>query len=207
MVPLAPSDGLAYAASGAARALASAHESLARIRPHQSSYRRGISSVWKLTHKLWYAQGWHGCKCPACILGPMSANVDLVRSIYAAWERGDYSSVEWADPEIEFVGADGPDPSSSRGLAAMVEGWRDFLSETWEGYRFQAQDFRQIDSERVLVLIQISARGRASGLELAQVRSQGATVLHVRDGKVIRLVLYWDSQCALADLGLAPEVP
>ncbi len=29
-------------------------------------------------------------------------NVEIVRSIYAAWERGDYSSTEWAHPEIEW---------------------------------------------------------------------------------------------------------
>jgi hypothetical protein len=29
----------------------------------------------------------------------MSANVELVRSIYAAWGRGDWSSVEWAHSE------------------------------------------------------------------------------------------------------------
>jgi hypothetical protein len=37
-------------------------------------------------------------------------NVELVRSVVSAWERGDYSSTEWAHPEIEFVIADRPSP-------------------------------------------------------------------------------------------------
>jgi hypothetical protein len=44
-----------------------------------------------------------------------SANVDLVRSILAAWGRGDYISSEWIHPEIEFVSADGPEPGQPDG--------------------------------------------------------------------------------------------
>jgi ketosteroid isomerase-like protein len=134
----------------------------------------------------------------------MSANLDLVRSIIAAHERGDYSSARWADPEIEFVIADGPSPGRWTGLAGMAEGLRDWLS-AWEGFRSEASDYRQIDDERVLVFAQVSARGKRSGLEVGQTWAKAASLYHVRGGRVTRLVLYWDRDHALADLGLAPE--
>ena len=59
--------------------------------------------------------------------------------------------------------------------------------------------------ERVLVLYHFFGRGKASGLELGQVRTQAAHVFHVREGQVIKLVIYLDRDRAFADLGLTPE--
>ena len=46
------------------------------------------------------------------------ANLDFVRSLYWACERGDWGSAEWAHSEIEFVFADGPEPGSGKGCPA-----------------------------------------------------------------------------------------
>jgi len=132
-----------------------------------------------------------------------SANVDLVRSIYAAWERGDFGSDEWAHSEIEFVAADGAETGKA-GLAATAEGVREFLSG-WENFRIEADEYRELDDQRVLVLDHRSGRGKTSGLDLGQVRTTGARLFHIREGKVTRLVIYLDRERALADLGLAPE--
>jgi ketosteroid isomerase-like protein len=132
----------------------------------------------------------------------MSANLDLVRSIFADWERGDYfSRTDWADPEIEIVSVGGwPDPGR-KGATEVAEAWREFLSD-WQGYRIEAEEYRQLDGERVLVLFRIFGRGKTSGLELGQFQERGACVVHVRDGKVARLVPYFDRDRAFADLGL-----
>ena len=131
----------------------------------------------------------------------MSENLDLVRSIYTDWERGDFSSAKWAHPEIEFVQADGPHPGSQM---QMPEGARDWL-RTWEDFRTEAEDYRELDAERVLVLTRRSGRGKRSGIELSELGARGANLLHIRDGKVTRWVTYFDRDHALADLGLAPD--
>jgi ketosteroid isomerase-like protein len=133
-----------------------------------------------------------------------SANLELVRSIYAAWERGDYSSADWAHPEIEFVIADGPSPSSGTGLARMAEGARGVF-EAWEEFRIEAEEYRELDEEHVLVLDHFSARGKTSGLELGQLRSKGVNLFRIRSGKVSRIVRYLDRERGLADLGLVKE--
>jgi ketosteroid isomerase-like protein len=133
-----------------------------------------------------------------------SANVELVRSICAAWGRGDYSSVEWAHPEIEFVLTGGPTPGSWTGIAAMAEAWVNFLS-AWEEFSNEAEEFRELDAERVLVLVHAGGRGKTSGLDLEQLRAKGAQLFHIQGGKVTKLVLYGERERAFSDLGLPPE--
>jgi ketosteroid isomerase-like protein len=133
-----------------------------------------------------------------------SANLDLVRSIYVAWERGDFSTIEWAYPEIEYGTADGPSPSSVTGVAGMADATREWMA-VWHDWRVEGDEYRDLDSERVLVLVRYSGRGRTSGMQIAQVRTTGATLFHVSGGKVNRLVFYLDRERAFADLGLAPE--
>jgi ketosteroid isomerase-like protein len=131
----------------------------------------------------------------------MSENLDLVRSIYADWERGDFSSAEWADPEIDYVQADPPDPGTWTGLAEMAKQFRGWLS-LWEGFRLMVDEYRELDAETVLVLDYFSGQGKTSGVNLGQIQAKGAWVFHIRDGKVMRMIRYWDRAYALTDLGL-----
>jgi ketosteroid isomerase-like protein len=133
-----------------------------------------------------------------------SGNVELVRSIFAAWERGDYfGSGDWAQADIEFVLPDGPDSGSWTGTAEMVEAWRNRLS-AWENVRYEVEELRELDRERVLALTLGQGRGRTSGVDLAQISKTGAraALFHIRDGKVVRLDPYFSRDRAFADLGL-----
>jgi hypothetical protein len=90
------------------------------------------------------------------------------------------------------------------GLTGMTEAGRDFLS-AWEEYRTEVDEYRELDDERVLVLLRRRGRGKTSGLELGQMTAKGAGLFHVRGGKVTRLVNYFDRERALAELG--PSLP
>ena len=129
--------------------------------------------------------------------------LELVRSLYEDWARGDFSSVQWADPEIEFVIADGPSAGKWTGLVGLAEGYREWLAG-WEEIRVMADDYYELDEERVLVLVRGSGHGRTTGLKMEEIATKrGGNLFQVANGKVTRLVLYYDGQRALADLGLS----
>ena len=132
-------------------------------------------------------------------------NVEVVRAIYAAWERGDFSSTEWAHPEIEFKIADLPAPVSRTGVAGMAESYRSDWLSAWEEFRVEPEEYRELDDERVLVLSHFTGRGRTSGLDVGQMRTRAAELFHVRGRKVTRLVIWGNRERAFADLGLSDQ--
>ncbi len=132
-----------------------------------------------------------------------STNVDLVRSLSAAWERGDYSSLEWAHSEIEFAIVDGPSPGHWTGVQDMAVAWRDFLG-AWESHRAVADTYRELDDGRVVVVAGATGRGKTSGMTLGGAWVS-TSVFEIRGGRVASIAIHLDSDRALADLGIAPE--
>jgi len=131
----------------------------------------------------------------------MSENLDLVRSIYRDSQRGDFRRVEWARHDIEYTDVDGLSPGRVTGLNAMAARWRDFVTD-WGDFRAEAEEYRELDDERVLVFHRFSGRGKTSGVEVGPTGSKGACLFHVCNGKVTKLLLYSNRDHALADLGL-----
>jgi ketosteroid isomerase-like protein len=133
-----------------------------------------------------------------------AANVDLVRSIYESWERGDFSRAsEWAHPEIECASFGGPVSGGYTGTAAIEDGWRAMLAILDEPQP-EAQEYRDVDEERVLVLGRLRGREKDTGADVEQLR---ANLFRIREGKVVRLIFYWDRGRAFSDLGITPDPP
>lgn len=126
----------------------------------------------------------------------MSENVDLVRQIHAAWDRGDYSDSSWAAEDIEYQ-TPGVPSNRVRGRAAMSQAWGDWL-RGWRSFHVRADEFRP-RGDKVLVLMHFEGEGRSSGLPI---RQQLANVFTVRAGKVARLATYEDPADAFAELGI-----
>ena len=59
---------------------------------------------------------------------------------------------------------------------------------------------KPFDNEWVLVLARFGGCGKTSGLEIGQIGTRAA-LFHVRRDKVTRIVLYFDPNRALSDLG------
>jgi len=125
-------------------------------------------------------------------------NVEIVERIYERWERGDFSIADWADPAIDYAVVQGGEVDSAQGTEAMARSWRDWLA-AFEEFKVEATEY--IDrGDEILVFAKFRGRGKLSGVPVEE--WPGASLFTLRDGKVVRLVLYSNRADALEALGL-----
>ena len=130
-------------------------------------------------------------------------NLEVARRGYRGWVKGDIDAMlEVSTADLEFVPA----------IAASVEGGsvhgrdevRRFfadLGDTWETFQIDVDELREV-GDQVLSLGHLTARGRASELELDQ---PFYTVLWFREGKVARMQSFLDLEAAESAAGKAVE--
>jgi dTMP kinase len=120
------------------------------------------------------------------------APIDVVREIYAAWDKRQFPP-ELFDPDVEFFAT-----ALGIGDARGIDAARARMSEFVRSFR----DLRVADPEfvasgdRVLVLARLVGVGRDSGIEVA---APTGHVFTVRAGKVVRVAMYDSPAPARAD--------
>jgi ketosteroid isomerase-like protein len=127
-------------------------------------------------------------------------NVEILRSIYARWARGDFWTPEVFDPEVEVVWArQVPGMGTYHGLAGLEQSLREWFT-AWGDIRMEADEFIEVAPDRILVLVSAHGRGQGSGIAVAA--DDFAHEWTMRDGRATRLVGYAGRAEALKAVGL-----
>jgi ketosteroid isomerase-like protein len=125
-------------------------------------------------------------------------NVEIVRSIYAAWGRGDYdAALALIDREVEWFGP--PDISGS-GLEWGHAGVRRSLIEwvgAWDDYEFELRDVVDFGDD-VLSEGRQRGRGKGGGVDVAEAIF---SVWTIRPGHVVRQRMFRDRAQTLEAVG------
>jgi hypothetical protein len=133
-------------------------------------------------------------------------NVDRLRSLYADWAEGNFwTTGDYVDSEVEFEWAwafaeiGGMDREGrAHGLKQLTAVWLDWL-KPWERFTVEADEFVEIDDDRVLVLYRRRARMRGAD---ATIEHKGGTVWTLRNGTAIHILDFDDRAKALEAAGL-----
>jgi ketosteroid isomerase-like protein len=124
--------------------------------------------------------------------------MELLREIYDCWGQGDYSRVDFFQPDFELVyGPDFLDEGVFKGLAEAGRGWQQWVGE-WASWQAKPTRFVELDGG-VLVLATVEGVAKASGMKLS---AEAGNLWEFRDGLVSRLVIYAHAANALRDAGI-----
>jgi hypothetical protein len=111
------------------------------------------------------------------------------------------TDIYWAHRDIEFTIVDGPEPGRWKGHDGLMDATMSWLSQ-WEEEHFEVDALSELDTERVLALVRITHRRRPKTGPFEISHSKGTCVFHFRGHKVKKVVVYFDRERGLTDLGL-----
>jgi ketosteroid isomerase-like protein len=112
-------------------------------------------------------------------------NVEIVREVNSAFERGDLSgALAAADPELVTYRAT-PDGRTFHGREGFLDAMSDWV-ENFAEYGFTAEDYRDA-GDRVLVRFRQWGRGEASAVD---VEGYFWVVYTLADGRITRLDIF-----------------
>jgi uncharacterized protein len=127
-------------------------------------------------------------------------NVEIVRGVYADPRGVTVAASDKVAPDAEFdFTAVYPDRPILRGVEE-VRRFRE--SGPWSGspIHFEPERFFDVDDERVLVFVRVTATGQESG---AAVEIRAAHEFTIRDGLFVRFKVHGDRDQALEAVGLS----
>jgi ketosteroid isomerase-like protein len=124
-------------------------------------------------------------------------NVEFVRTAYRD-PRGLTALIDRVAPDAVFdFSAVYPDAPTLRGPDAVLR----FREQgPWAEMSFYPERFIDVDDERVLVFVRVTAEGRSSGVPVEQ---RTAHELTIRNGRLVRFKVYLDRAEALEAVGLS----
>jgi ketosteroid isomerase-like protein len=130
---------------------------------------------------------------------PIERTIEGLREGVEAFNRRDVDgAMAPLDPDVELVPLravlEGGSYHGAEGLRKLLED----LGDDWERFNLRADEFLPIGNDRVLVMGNVRARGKASGVE---VDYAAAWLCYLRAGKVVRVRFYSDREQALAAAG------
>src|SRR3954454_5928367 len=124
-----------------------------------------------------------------------AADVQTLRSIYAAWAEGKFWTFELFHHDVETRwSTEVPDIEGARGVEGLGELFREWTS-AWESCRIEAEEFHDM-GEQVVVFVKVCARGSGSSID---VEMKNAHTWTMRDGRAAAIRAHTDRDRALRE--------
>jgi ketosteroid isomerase-like protein len=126
-------------------------------------------------------------------------NLEIARRAFDEMGGDEFSA--W-DPDVEIINAEGwVIETTYRGHEGLRRWWDD-IAEAFGDFRIELEEVVEVDDERLLTTQRFVARFRTTEIPFD---GRWASILWIRDGKVVRAHGHLTKRRALRAAGLVPE--